>query len=148
MNKYAELRQRQQEEFNALPLGFAFGQKQFDEMMRKWSLDPEKDIDKIYFIGVGGYVQKKDADLLHATRDRHDAEMAAAIEADTTGEGFIYEMFLCELDNHEYGYTRDAEDTLDALGYTAEQVINNPRLKRGIEKAITEICKKEAESNG
>ena len=41
MNKYAELRNRQQEEFNALPLGFAFGDKQFEEMMKKWGLDPE-----------------------------------------------------------------------------------------------------------
>ena len=39
MNKYAKLRQRQQEEFNAL-LGFAFGQKQFDEMMRGWGPRP------------------------------------------------------------------------------------------------------------
>ena len=113
MNRYAELRHRQQEEFNALPLGFAFSQKQFDEMMQGWSLDPEKDLDKILRIPGGGYVQKKDADLLHKTRERHDAEMAAAIAEDTTGEGFIYQMFLYELDNHEYGYTRDTEDTLE-----------------------------------
>lgn len=37
----------------------------------------------------------------------------------------------------------DTEDTLDALGYTAEQVLVDPRLKRGIEKAVTEICKRE-----
>lgn len=143
MNKYAELRQRQQEEFNALPLGFAFSRKQFDEMMQEWGLDPEKDLDKILRIPGGGYVQKKDADLLHQTTERHDKEMEAAIAEDKTGEGFIYEMFLYELDNHEYGYTRDTEDTLDALGYTAEEVLNDPRLKRGIEKAVTEICKRE-----
>ena len=142
MNKYAELRHRQQKEFNALPLGFAFGQKQFDEMMRGWGLDPEKDIDKIYSIGAGGYIQKKDTELLHETYKRLDEEMAAAISADETGEGFIYEMFLCELDNHEFGYTRDTEDTLDALDYTAEEVLADPRLKRGIEKAVTEICKR------
>ena len=143
MNKYAELHQRQQEEFNALPLGFAFSRKQFDEMMQEWGLDPEKDLDKLLRIPGGGYIQKKDADLLHQTTERHSAEMAAAIAEDKTGEGFIYEMFLYELDNHEYGYTRDTEDTLDALGYTAEEVLNDPRLKRGIEKAVTEICKRE-----
>ena len=100
MNKYAELRNRQQEEFNALPLGFAFGDKQFEEMMKKWGLDPEKDLDKIYSVGYGGYIQKKDAELLHKTRERHDAEMEAAIEADKTGEDFIYQMFLYELDKH------------------------------------------------
>jgi len=145
MNRYAELKQRQQKEFDALPLGFAFGSKQFREMMEEWGLDPEKDIDKIYSIGAGGYIQKKDAELLHETYNRLDEEMEEAIAADTTGEGFIYEMFLYELDNHEYGYTRDTEDTLDALGYTAEHVLNDPRLKRGIEKAVTEICKREGD---
>ena len=33
MESYRELRDRQQKEFNELPLGFAFSDKQFDEMM-------------------------------------------------------------------------------------------------------------------
>lgn len=145
MNKYSELRQRQQQEFNALPLGFAFSQKQFGEMMEEWGLDPEKDLDKIYRIPGGGYVQKKDADLLHQTTERHSAEMAAAIAEDKTGDDFIYQMFLAELADHEYGYTGDSEDTLDALGYTAEEILGDPCLKRGIEKAVTEICKREGD---
>lgn len=141
MNRYAEMRQRQQQEVNALPLGFAFGSKQFDEMMRGWGLDPDKDVDKIYKLGgTGGFYKKTDAQLICDTFSRHNAELEAAIAEDTTGEGFIYEMFLYELDNHEYGYTRDTEDTLDALGYTADEVLGDPRLKRGIEKAVTEIC--------
>ena len=107
-------------------------------MMMEWGLDPEKDADKICRI-PGGYVQKRNVDLLHQTMERHDAEMTAAIEGDQTGEDFIYEMFLYELDNHEYGYTMDAEDTLDALGYTSAQVLEDPRLKRGLEKAAAEI---------
>ena len=43
MESYRELRDRQQKEFNELPLGFAFSDKQFDEMMEKWGLDPEKE---------------------------------------------------------------------------------------------------------
>ena len=139
MNRYAEMRSRQQEEFNALPLGFAFSQKQFDEMMEGWGLDPEKDLDKIYRIPGNGYIQKKDADLLRQTRKRHDTEMAAAIAEDKTGEGFIYEMFLYELGNHEYGYTGDMSDTLDDLGYTAEEVVADERLNRGIRLAHQKI---------
>ena len=143
MNKYAELRQRQQQEVNALPIGFAFGNRQFEEMMRGWGLDPEKDLDKIYRLGrTGGYYKKTDAQLIHDTFSRHDAELQAAIAEDKTGEGFIYEMFLCELDNHEYGYTMDTEETLDTLGYTADEVLADPRPKRGIEKAVTEICRR------
>ena len=44
MNQYQEMRDRQQQEFNALPLGFAFGQKQFNEMMRGWGLHPKRDV--------------------------------------------------------------------------------------------------------
>ena len=58
MESYRELRDRQQKEFNELPLGFSFSDKQFDEMMKKWGLDPEKDLDKIYRIPGGGFIQK------------------------------------------------------------------------------------------
>lgn len=141
MNQYAELRTRQQQEFNALPLGFAFNNRQFAEMMQGWGLDPEKDLDKICSIGCGGFVQKKDAGQLHTTTERHEAELSAAIAADQTGDGFIYQMFRYELDNHEYSYTMDLSDTLDALGYTAAEVNADKRLLHGLEKACKAILK-------
>ena len=139
MNHYEELRQRQQQEVNALPLGFAFSRKQFDEMMKAWGLHPERDRKEICSIGGGGYVQKKDYTLLHQTMNRHEEELAAAIAADRNGNEFIYQMFLCELDNHEFGYTGDAERTLDALGYTMEQVTADKRLWKGFERACKQI---------
>lgn len=141
MNKYAELRARQQQEFNSLPLGFAFSDKQFREAMQTWGLDPEKDLDKICSIGYGGFIQKKDAGLLHTTTARHEAELSAAIAEDRTGDGFIRDMFRYELDNHEYSYTMDLSDTLDALGYTAEDINADERLRHGLERACTEILK-------
>lgn len=142
MNAYMEMKERQQAEFNALPLGFAFSDKQFREMMRGWGLDPEKDLKKICRLPVGGgFIQKKDQKLLCDTMDRHEAELKAAIEADKTGEGFIFDMFLAELENHEYSYTMDTTDALYALGLTAEEVVNDDRLNRGItmaHKAIIE----------
>lgn len=62
MESYRELRERQQKEFNELPLGFAFTMKQFRGMMEEWGLDPEKDQDKLYRIPGGGFLQKKDRD--------------------------------------------------------------------------------------
>lgn len=138
-NRYATLRERQQEEFNKLPLGFAFSNKQFNEMMKGWGLDPDKDLDKIYRIPGGGFVQKKDHALLHETMDRNQKEMKEAIAADPDGTGFIYEMFLYEMDNHEYGYTGDLEDTLDALGMTLEEIAASEKLTVGLEKAKREV---------
>ena len=140
MSEYRKMMDRHQEEVNNLPLGFAFSTKQYEEMMEQWGLDPEKDKDKIVSLsGCGGYVQKKDRDIVVELFDRHDKEMKDAIAADQTGDGFIYEMFLCELDDHEYGYTGDIDDTLDCLGYTMEEIEADKRLKHGLHKAIVTI---------
>ena len=143
MNQYQEMRDRQQKEFNALPLGFAFARKQFNEMMRGWGLHPERDVKKVCAIGAGGYIQKKDVDVLLQTNTWHKQELAAAIKADTTGDGFIFQMFCYELANHEYGYTGDAEDALDALGYTLEQVQADQCLRKGFERACRKIMREE-----
>lgn len=142
-NRYAVLRKKQQEEFNKLPLGFAFSNEQFAEMMKGWGLDQDKDTDKIYRIPGGGFIQKKDHALLHETMDRHQREIDEAIEADLDGTGFVYEMFLYEMDNHEYGYTGDLEDTLEALGMTSEEIDGSEKLKAGLKKAQKEVWGRE-----
>ena len=139
MNRYADLKQRQQAEFAAFPMQFAFSDQQFAEGMAALGLSPT-DTGKIYKAPGGGFYRREDGPRLEAMMERFDRELAEAIAADGTGEGFIYEMFLYELDAHEYGYTMDTEEALDALGYTAKQILGDPRLKRGIEKAATEIC--------
>lgn len=148
MESYRELRDRQQKEFNELPLGFAFSDKQFDEMMEKWGLDPEKDLDKIYRVPGGGFIQKKDHEHFHEVLDRHNVEMEAAKAADEDGTGFLYQMFKYELDNHEYGYTGDFEDALDSLGLTWEEVAASPRLLKALDKASSEIRKREVVDEG
>lgn len=49
MSKYTELKAKHQAEVDAFPFGFAFNNKQFNEMMEKWGLTPD-DTDKIYSI--------------------------------------------------------------------------------------------------
>ena len=139
MNRYAEMKQRHQEEFSSFPMQYAFSDRQFAEGMGALGLTPA-DTDKIYKAPGGGFYRREDSLRLKDMMDRFGRERSEAIAADKTGEGFIYEMFLCELDDHEFGYTMDTEEALDALGYTAAEVLGDPRLKRGIEKAATEIC--------
>lgn len=145
MNRYEELINRQQKEFSELPLKFAFGNKQFGEMMKGWGLDPDKDLDKICSVGAGGFIQKKDLEQLREVRKRHVSEMNDAVMGDVTGDGFIYEMFSYELNNHEYGYTGDETEALAALGYDFKQIESDSRLKHGLEKAKTEIMRSEYE---
>lgn len=134
-NKYLEMKAKHEQEVNDFPMFFAFSQKQFDEGMKKLGLDPSE-TKKIYRLGnTGGYYRKSDSEALKEMFLRHSQEEADAIAADKTGEGFIYDMFNYELANHEYGYTRDPESTLDSLGMTMEQIEANPALLAGWKKA-------------
>lgn len=139
MNKYLELKQKHEKEFNAFPMKFAFSDEQFERGMAELGLAPEQ-TDKIYKFGnTGGFYRRSDAEALHEMLARHEREREKAIAADTTGDGYIYDMFLYELRNHEYGYTGDAEDTLDALGLDYEEIAADERLARGFKKAKTTI---------
>lgn len=135
-SKYLALKQKHQKEVNEFPMFFAFNQKQFEKGMAGFGLTPE-DTDKIYSLnGTGGYYLRTDAPKLHEMFDRHEKEMSDAVNADQSGEGFIFEMFDYELGNHEFSYTGDIEPTLDALGLSAEEVNSNPALLHGLKKAV------------
>lgn len=135
MNKYRTLRDRQQKEFNEFPMFFAFNDQQFDEGMRKLGLKPT-DTDKIYRIDyTGGFYRRSDAKAFRDLIDRHAQEMEEALKNDVDGTGFIYDMFLYELGNHEYCITYDLEPTLDACGLSVDDVNNNPALLAGLKKA-------------
>lgn len=137
-NKYYELKQKQQKEVNNFPMMFAFSKDQFDKGMIKLGLEPT-DKEKIYSIGYGGYIRKSDSKAFNELFTRHEKEMKKAIEEDATGENFIYEMFLYELNNHEYGYTYEIDDTLQALNLTIEEINKDQRLINGLLKAKNEI---------
>jgi hypothetical protein len=135
MNAYHELKKKQDEEMNRFPMFFAFSNKQFDEGMAKFGFSPD-DTGKIYRFGnTGGYYPRAEAVRLHEMLGRFEKNLKDAIEADTTGEGFIFDMFDYTLADHEYGYTHDTSSALDALDLTKEQIKNNPLLLRGFELA-------------
>lgn len=62
-----------------------------------------------------------------------------AITAGKAGNNFIYEMSLTELSSHEYGYTSDVQDMLDALGITPRYMKVMSRLKAGLDLACQEV---------
>ena len=132
---YLELKEKHQKESNEFPFMFAFSDNQFKEGMKKLGLEVT-DTDKIYSIGMGAYIKKTDAKALEEMHKKHNLEMKMAISSSIAGEGFIFEMFNYELSNHEYTYTYDITDTLRALGITEEEVNNDERLLKGLNKAI------------
>ena len=142
MNRYADLKQRQQQEFGTFPMQYAFSNQQFAEGMAARGLKPA-DTDKIYKVPGGGFYRREDGSRLKTMMDRFDQELHEAVAGDKAGDGFIYEMFLYELENYEYGCTMDLSETLDALGYTPEDIQADPRLSHGLERARLEILGRE-----
>ena len=139
-NLYLELKNKHQKEMNAFPIGACFNQEQFAEMMQKWGLTVN-DTDKIVSIGGGCYLRKCDVQAFGVLPTGFEAKKANAITADKTGDGYIYQMFLYELANHEYCITYDYEDTFDALELTIDEINADKRLLHGLRKATKEYLK-------
>ena len=137
---YKEMTDRHRAEINALPLAFAFSGEQLQEVLTAWNITEKEAIaGAITPIGHGGYIRTTDKDLVNDTFKRIREERQAAIEADTTGTGFIYQMFRTELNDHEFSYTQEVDDTLTALGFTEADINSNPALKAGLIAAIDKI---------
>lgn len=121
---YAELKKKHQDEVNAFPLGFAFGDKQFKEMMSKWGLDADKDEDlkKISYLGIGGaYIRKSDIPAYNEMAERHQRELDELRKDEKEFIGAL----VYQLHNHEYGYSRSSDDieaALEALGLSWDDV--------------------------
>ena len=135
-NRYEEYRERTQKRYNEFPQGFAFSNKQLEEQMRKLGVT---DKSELISISYGGFIRKTDKQAYLEMIREINEEKNKLIADDSDGTGFIYDMFYSELNNHEYSYTYDIEDTLDALGYTEEDIQNDKRLANGLSKAIASI---------
>jgi len=136
MDIYRELRDKHQREVNDFPIAFAFSKEQFEKGMRSFGLDPSE-TDKIYIFGdTGGFYRRADAPQLHEMFDRHEKERQEAIDTDLTGNGYIFYMFRYELANHEYNYTGELTETLEALDLTLKDIEKSEPLKNGLTKAL------------
>ena len=134
MNAYLEMQIRHQEEMNAFPMFAAFNKDQFEEGMKKLGLNPT-DMKAIQSVGYSMYARKKDMPAFREMCSRHYRERADAIASDVTGENFIRDMFVAEMENHEYSYTYDLTDTLHALQLTAPEINDNPAWLHGLKLA-------------
>ena len=118
METYKELKKRQGDEFGSFEgVFFAFSKGQFAEGMQKLGLDKE-DTSGICAIGSGGYMLKSQKKAFDDMFERHYKEK----EQRKLDEKFLFSALVYELRNHEFGYTYDPTDALEALGMTKDKV--------------------------
>ncbi len=139
-SSYAELRARQQQEFESFPCFFAFSDKQFKEGMQTLGVSSEEDL----FRYEGGmFYRRSDADALHKLLDRMDLEMQEAFKDDA----FFLDAVKYEMANHEYCIMHDDYDVVSALGFSLNEVDQDSRMSKLFLKAKKEYLKEYERSN-
>ena len=135
MNRYRELKNKQFEEFAKFPIAFAFSDEQVKEGLKNLGLN-ENDIDKVTGIGAGGFIKKTDLEKYIELNKKFRRELKEAIAEDKTGEFFIKDIFDEELANHEYGFTMEIHETIEAIGISVDEINANDNLKNGLRLAL------------
>jgi len=133
---YADMKQRHQEEVNSFEgIFFAFSNEQFYKGLESVGLSKDDNLkEHLYSIGGGGYILKSKSKLWDDMFKKHNVERKQL----KNDKKLMYEALLDELINHEYCITYDANDALDALGLTVDDVDKNI-LKKACTQAV-ELC--------
>lgn len=129
---YRQLRERHQKEINQFPIVFAFSKQQLSDGVKKaFDLDLNTSASELRSIGCGGFILKKDADALHEMLSRHGKELKEGQQ----DYNFCYEMFVYEMNDHEFSYTGDLEEVLNACSVTNEELEKSVTLQKALAAA-------------
>lgn len=137
MSKYLELKNKNQKIFNDFSEKyiywiFAFGNKEFDDKLKEHGLTK----DDIISIGAGGFIKKEHREsYLNEMNRLNNYDPFKQVKDDDVE---VKKAFIYELANHEYCITYNLDDTLDALGITAEKIKKDDRLKKLLKEAINQ----------
>lgn len=143
-NLYLELRNRQQKRFDDFCYKYAFFAFNRDQLLKgfkKLGITEEEAADKLYSMGGGGFYLREKAKEFHDIVSLGMKEREDAAADPETGDKYLFQMFYFELNNHEYSYTGEMEETLDSLGYTWEDVKSDQRLAEALYKASRQIMR-------
>lgn len=142
-NTYTDMQVAHQKEVNKFPFiwVFAFSDNEFISKMSEeikkrnpqcTGITTMKGIaNHVVSIGAGGFVFKEDVIAMNEMFKRHDEEKKLF----TREEKNLVNMILDEMNNHEYGYTRDPYDTLMCLGKTYEDLETDEKFSSAWNKA-------------
>ena len=97
---YKEYTNKRQEEFNALPIFWAFSNEQLEKALAERGVSMDEAKDKVYRYGMGGFYLKSDSEIIRAY---HSVDRNAELRTLMNGNlDFAYEAFEFEMYNHEY----------------------------------------------
>lgn len=140
MNLYRSLQEAQQKRCSSFLnkyAFFAFDKDQYKTGLQKLGLT-ENDTGQLVRIPGGGYLIKDSAPAFNQMMQDFNKERLEAMHDTNTGRQFTIDMFRTELNDHEYSYTGDPSEALEALGYTLEEIFDDPYLLETFKEAARE----------
>lgn len=133
MIKYRDFKEEQQKEINNLPIYWAFGQSQLEEVAHKLNFQSaEEMIPHVKGIGAGGFCKEEDYSTVIDTFKRQDENLSDLLHNDYD---FLVDAIEYELGNHEYIITYDKWDALAPLGLV-EEYNTSEVIQKATEEAI------------
>ncbi len=134
-NKYQAIKDKTQKIYNETAekyVFYAFNEEQFQEGMKKIGA---KFPAELYKMGdTGAFYKKVDAPKIKAMWQEINQIEKEAWQSG--GYEYARDAFICEMGNHEYGYTGDLTETLEALDLTPEAICISPDLLKGLTLAL------------
>lgn len=106
--KYWDLKKKHEQEITDFPIAFAFNKEQLKEALEKLGVDDVSECCTV--MEMGDIVKKTDARDFVKMIDRHGEEIRALLN----DRDLAFDIFVDEMDNHEYAINWDGDD--DVLG--------------------------------
>lgn len=145
METYNQMKMRHQNEVNKLPIKYAFGKKQYKEMLDSFGFADKSEeyiaenLTSVF--GIGDYALKKDVPHILSVINNNSEELRNALTGENADEDFIFDAIITELNNHEYSYTCEPDEALCALGLTPSIIANSEKLTGIFDRACRYVIK-------
>lgn len=125
---YTELKRKHAEEMNNFEgIFYAFNNEQFKKGIDKVGATQDN---KVVSLGAGGYILKSKLAAFKEMFKRHEQEMKKLRQ----DRKKLLDSLVYELNNHDYSYTGETTDALEALGVSADE------LPTGLLSEATKLC--------
>lgn len=134
---YDEYNNKKQEDYNKFSKGkifYAFDTEQFKKGMESIGLKPEE-TNKIAHLRAGAYILKNEIKNYIKFRNKQHNEFNEKMKS----FNFAKSAFKNELANYEYCYTMEIDDAINALGYTLNEINDDPLLSKALKEAKKEL---------
>ncbi|OEK59120.1 MULTISPECIES: DUF7659 family protein [Staphylococcaceae] len=135
METYLELKKRHKADIDNFPMFFAFSNEQLEEGKTKIGCESNEEL---VSIGAGGYIKKQDKqDFIDMMKQQEKEHFNNMLESDNKAN-YVYGMVQYELANHEFAYTYERADAIEACGITKDMLESYSDLNTVVNQAVSD----------